>query len=56
MIWCAEYVGKEQVMTRFVLIWSMYISSRKYGVNGAELLIGAAGAEPQERIHDIMWE
>lgn len=50
----AEYVAKGASDVDEVCPYMVYVyGPRKYGVNGAELLIGAAGAEPQERIHDI---
>lgn len=50
----AEYVAKGASDVDEVCPYMVYVyGPRKYGVNGAELLIGAAGAEPQERIYDI---
>lgn len=50
----AEYVAKGASDVDEVCPYMVYVyGPRKYGVNGAELLIGAAEAEPQERIHDI---
>lgn len=50
----AEYVAKGASDVDEVCPYMVYVyGPRKYGVNGAELLIGAAGTEPQERIHDI---
>lgn len=54
---CEEYVAKgvsdvDEVCPYMVSVFG----PRKFGIDGTELLIGAVGNEPKERIYNISWK